>query len=101
TRGPYTRSIDTKSSLLSGSFKWSHNLVSHVFGGLPPGEFEIEVTITNNTIREGVGNDSQQGCTLIVDAIEEMSGTDVQLPEPITVHYVAFESDSPGGEADD
>src|SRR5690606_11722471 len=84
TLGPFTRSIDAKSSLFSSSFKWSHNLVSHAFGGLPPGEYEIQVEITNKTIRSGEGNNDQNSCTLIVEEIEEMSETEIPLPEPIT-----------------
>jgi len=76
-------------------------LVSHAFGGLPPGEYEIQVEITNKTIRSGEGRNDQNSCTLIVEEIEEMSETEIPLPEPITVHYVAFESDNPGGEGDD
>src|SRR5690606_7606974 len=96
TRGPYTRRYAARSSLLSTSLTWSHNLVSHVFGGLPPGEYEIEVTITNKTIRPAEGRNGGDSCTLIVEEIEEMAETEIQVPEPITVHYVAFESDSPG-----
>ena len=37
---------------------------------------------------------------LLIEEIEEMQEEEIPTPEPIIVHYVAFESDSPGHDAE-
>src|SRR5690606_15445117 len=93
TLGPYTRSITVTSSLLRTRLNWGHALLTYSFRNLPPAEYEIEITVTNKTISSG-GNNGADSCFLLVEEIEEMKETVISLPEPIVVHYVAFEADS-------
>src|SRR5690606_74307 len=101
TLGPFTRSIQTTSALLSTRFEWRHVQVAHMFSNLTPAQYEIEIEITGKSLATQWGNNTADAMFLLVEEIEEMQEEEIATPEPITVHYVAFESDSPGGEGDD
>src|SRR5690606_35117711 len=53
--GPFTKSRTAKSSLLSGSFSYTHRLVSHAFTNLPPATYEVQVEVLN---KQYVGQDN-------------------------------------------
>jgi len=72
-----------------------------MFSNLAPAQYEVEIEITGKVIAGQWGDNTADACYLLVEEIEEMTEAEIQVPEPITVHYVAFESDSPGGETDD
>src|SRR5690606_15842279 len=99
TLGPYTRSITAVSSL-SPAFNWRHALHTHAFTNLPPAEYEVEIAVTNKVISSD-GFNGADSCFILVEEIEETKETVISLPEPIVVHYVAFESDSIEDEGDD
>src|SRR5690606_30140673 len=101
TLGPFTRSIKSVSPLLRTHLEWRHVQVAHVFSNLAPAQYEVEIEITGKSIAEQRGRNRADACFLLVEEIEEMTEAEIQVPEPITVHYVAFESDNPGGEEDD
>src|SRR5690606_30291358 len=86
--------------LLTTRLNFSHSQVTHVFQNLAPDTYEVEIEVTGKSLSSN-GDNRADAMFLLVEEIEEMSETEIQLPEPITVHYVAFESDSPGGEEDD
>jgi len=72
-----------------------------MFSNLAPAQYEVEIEITGKSIAEQWGRNRADACYLLIEEIEEMQEEEIATPEPITVHYVAFESDSPGGEEDD
>src|SRR5690606_13032852 len=100
TLGPFTRSITSRSPLLTTRLTFSHSQVTHIFQNLAPDTYEIEIEVTGKSLSSN-GDNRAEAMFLLVEEIEEMSETEIQLPEPIIVHYVAFESDSPGNGDDD
>src|SRR5690606_9633578 len=101
TLGPFTRSIKSTSPLLRQHLEWRHAQVAHMFSNLVPAQYEVEIEITGKSLATQWGNNTADAMFLLVEEIEEMQEEEIATPEPITVHYVAFESDSPGGEGDD
>src|SRR5690606_278063 len=101
TLGPFTRSIKSVSPLLRTHLEWRHVQVAHMFSNLAPAQYEVEIEITGKSIAEQWGRNRADACFLLIEEIEEMTEAEIPVPEPIAVHYVAFESDSPGGEEDD
>jgi len=72
-----------------------------MFSNLAPAQYEVEIEITGKSLASQWGDNFADAMFLLVEEIEEMQEEEIATPEPITVHYVAFESDSPGGEKDD
>ena len=100
TLGPFTRSITSQSPVLTTRLTFRHSQVTHIFQDLAPDTYEVEIEVTGKSL-SSQGANTADAMFLLVEEIEEISETEIQLPEPITVHYVAFESDNPGGEGDD
>src|SRR5690606_20913707 len=95
TRGAFTRSITAQAPVLTSRVTFSHSQVTHVFQNLAPNAYEVEIEVTGKVL-SSQGANYADAMFLLVEEIEEMSETEIQLPEPITVHYIAFESDNPG-----
>lgn len=93
TMGPYTRSIEAISSLLSARFSSRHDQRTFVFDDLPPDQYEVRVEITNKTVRPNEGaNSLTDSCFLIIDRWVE-SGRGLAIDDPdARVQWIAFES---------
>jgi len=98
TLGPYTRSISQTSSIFVGASNKHHKQKTYSIENLAPDEYDVQIEVTDKSVRSGQGQNSNRSCFIIWEEISWSNEEAIDTPEPAMVQYLALETDSASDE---